>query len=86
MKHINGGLETKGGCFIEKVKIGAGLLHFMKMIFEPQTDMLSQQEGVLDPIGGTRDVAEASLQRRHSKGLRSENIFLDHERKGLSQL
>lgn len=66
MKHINGALEMKGECFIERVKIGAGLFHFMKMIFEPQTDMLSQQEGVSHPTGRTRDtadVAEALVQR-----------------------
>lgn len=61
-KRINGGLEMKGECFIEIVKIGAGLFHFMRIISEPQihgrTDTLSQQEGVSQPTGRTRDVAE----------------------------
>lgn len=75
----------KGECFIEIVKIGAGLFHFMKILFEPQTDTRPQQEGAPHTTGRTRDVASvaASVQRRRqSKGLRSKKIFLDRGRKG----
>lgn len=76
----------KGGCFIETVKIEARLFHFMKIILSRrQTCRRSGKEfrtrlaerETSHGIG----VAEAPAQRRHSKGLRSENIFLDHGRK-----
>lgn len=85
LKHINGGQEMKGGCFIETVKIGARLLHVVKIsLSRRQTCRRSGAELRTRPAeqGDVAGVAEAPALRRHSKGLRSENVFLDHGKKG----
>lgn len=85
LKHINGGQEMKGGCFIETVKIGARLPRVVKIILSRRQTCRRSGEELRTRLAEQETSAAWRRLRREGdirKGLRSENVFLDHGKKG----